>query len=145
AIACAMPTGRPWRRAMSRTRIWPPCLEVWAPRPQLPPQSHVVVRRMKLPIRLLAAPLFAVPFALGMAAAAPAASQSAISPGYWETITKVTSPFPTQKTERRCITPADVTEFMEGKINHSYTCTYPTKDIGPRSIRLQGTCATRDG
>ena len=80
-----------------------------------------------------------------MAAAAPAASQSAISPGYWETISKVTSPFPTQKTERRCIKPADVTEFMEGKINHIYTCTYPTKEIGAGKIRLQGTCATRDG
>ncbi|HEX4710629.1 DUF3617 domain-containing protein, partial [Phenylobacterium sp.] len=96
-------------------------------------------------IRLLAASMFAVPCALAMAAAAPAAGQSAISPGYWETTSKVTSPFPTQKTERRCIKPADVTEFMEGKINHIYTCTYPTKEIGAGKIRLQGTCATRDG
>lgn len=100
---------------------------------------------MKQQIRLLAASLFVVPCALAIAAAAPAAAQKAISPGYWETTSKVTSPFPTQKTERRCIKPADVSEFMEGKINHIYTCTYPTKEIGAGKIRLQGSCATRDG
>jgi hypothetical protein len=97
----------------------------------------------RLPLRL-AAPLFMLPFA-AMAVAGPAAAQSAISPGFWETTSKVTSPFPTQKTERRCIKPADVAEFMEGKINHIYTCTYPTKEIHGGKIRLQGTCATRDG
>jgi len=86
---------------------------------------------------LLAAPL--------LAAAAPAVAQRAISPGYWETTSKVTSPFPTHKTERRCIKPSDVAKFMEGKINHIYTCTYPTKRVGEGKIRLEGTCATRDG
>jgi hypothetical protein len=88
---------------------------------------------------LLAAPLLTL--ALGGAALA----QSAISPGYWETTSKVTSPFPTHKTERRCIKPQDVSKFMEGKINHIYTCTYPTKHVGDGKIRLEGTCATRDG
>src|ERR1700694_2705702 len=78
-------------------------------------------------------------------AAGPALAQSAITPGYWETTSKVTSPFPTHKTERRCIRPADVAKFMEGKVNHIYTCTYPTRAIGDGKIRLEGTCATRDG
>ena len=82
---------------------------------------------------------------LAGAAAGSAWAQSAISPGYWETTSKVTSPFPTHKTERRCIKPADVAKFMEGKINHIYTCTYPTKEIGGGKMRLEGTCATRDG
>ena len=77
--------------------------------------------------------------------AGPALAQSAISPGYWETTSKVTTPFPTHKTERRCLKPADVAKFMEGKINHIYTCTYPTKEIGGGKIRLEGTCATKDG
>ncbi len=34
---------------------------------------------------------------------------------------------------------------MEGKINHIYTCTYPTKEIGGGQIKLQGSCATKDG
>ncbi len=84
--------------------------------------------------------------ALGLAVlAGPALAQSAISPGYWETTSKVTSPFPANKTERRCIKPADVAKFMEGKINHIYTCTYPTKEIAAGKIRLAGTCATKDG
>ena len=91
------------------------------------------------------APLLAAPVLAVLAAATPAAAQKAISPGYWETVSKVTSPFPAQKTERRCIQPDDVAKFMEGKINHIYKCTYHTKEIGAGKIRLQGTCATRDG
>ena len=91
------------------------------------------------------APLSAIPLLAVLAVAAPAAAQKAISPGYWETTSKVTSPFPTQKTERRCLQPADVAKFMEGKINHIYKCTYPTKEVGGGKIRLEGTCATRDG
>ena len=100
---------------------------------------------------LVAAPLLAAPFAvaltltLTLAAAGPAAAQDAINPGYWETTSKVTSPFPTHKTERRCIKPQDVAKFMEGKINHIYTCTYPTREIAGGKIRLEGSCATRDG
>ena len=89
-------------------------------------------------------PLLAAPL-LVLAAAGAAAAQNAISPGYWETTNKSTSPLPTSKTERRCIKPQDVAKFMEGKINHIYTCTYPTKEIGDGKIRLVGTCATRDG
>ena len=80
-----------------------------------------------------------------LAFSGPALAQSAISPGYWETVSKVTSPFPANKTERRCIKPADVAKFMEGKINHIYTCTYPTKNVGGGKISLKGTCSTRDG
>jgi hypothetical protein len=82
---------------------------------------------------------------LASAAAGSARAQSAINPGYWETTSRVTSPFPTHKTERRCIKPADVAKFMEGKINHIYTCTYPTREIGGGKMRLEGSCATRDG
>ena len=85
------------------------------------------------------------PLALGLAAlSGPAAAQSAISPGYWETTNEVTSPFPTKKVERRCIKPSDVAKFMQGPSNHIYTCTYPTRQIGAGKIRLRGTCATRN-
>jgi hypothetical protein len=77
--------------------------------------------------------------------AGAAAAQSAISPGYWETTSKVTSPFPTHKTERRCIKPQDVAKFMEGQVNHIYKCTYPTRVVADGKIRLEGSCKTRDG
>jgi hypothetical protein len=89
-------------------------------------------------------PLLAVPLLAGLVAG-PAAAQSAINPGYWETTSKSSSPLPASKTERRCIKPQDVAKFMEGKINHIYTCTYPKKDVGGGRIVLEGTCATRDG
>jgi hypothetical protein len=92
---------------------------------------------------LLAAPLLAAPL-LAIAGGA-ALAQNAISPGYWETTSKTSSPLPASKTERRCIKPQDVAKFMEGKINHIYTCTYPKKEVGDGKIRLEGTCATRDG
>jgi hypothetical protein len=90
-------------------------------------------------------PLRAAQLLAALAAAGPSAAQNAISPGYWETTSKVTAPFPTHKTERRCIKPQEVAKFMEGKINHIYTCIYPTKRVGDGKIRLEGTCATRDG
>ena len=79
------------------------------------------------------------------ALAGPAAAQSAITPGYWETTSKVTAPFPTHKTERRCIKPQDVAKFMEGQINHIYKCTYPKKVVANGRLELQGSCKTRDG
>src|SRR5215469_16387676 len=82
---------------------------------------------------------------LALCFAGAAAAQTAISPGYWETTSKVTSPFPTQKTERRCIKPQDVAKFMEGQINHIYKCTYPTKVVADGRIHLEGSCKTRDG
>ena len=97
--------------------------------------------RQNLPNRVMG---LALPL-LVLAAAGPVAAQKAISPGYWETTSKVTSPFPTQKTERRCIQPADVAKFMEGKINHIYKCTYPTKEGGGGRMVLKGSCATKDG
>ena len=77
--------------------------------------------------------------------AGPVAAQSGITPGYWETINQVISPFPTRKVEKRCIRPAEVAKFMQGPSNHIYTCTYPTRDVTGGKIHLVGSCKTRDG
>ena len=80
------------------------------------------------------------------AVGAPAAAQpNAIAPGYWETTNEVVSPMHSSKVERRCIRPQDVAKFMEGPSNHIYHCTYPTRVVGEGTIRLKGSCATRDG
>lgn len=75
--------------------------------------------------------------------AAAAAAQSTIAPGYWETTSQIVSPFPTSKTEKRCIRPEDVDKVIAGSPNHNYTCTYPTKEIGGGKIRLAGSCKTK--
>ena len=90
---------------------------------------------------------FAIPILLGAAAlagaAAAATAQTSIRPGYWETTSQIVSPFPTSKTEKRCIRPEDVEKVIAGSPNHNYTCTYPTKEIGAGKIKLAGSCKTK--
>ena len=87
------------------------------------------------------------PLALAAAVlAVPASAQSPtpIEPGYWETTSQVVSPFPTKKTEKRCIKAEDVAKFIGGSPNRHYTCTYPTRDIADGKIRLAGSCKTKN-
>jgi hypothetical protein len=83
--------------------------------------------------------------ALAVVGGAAAAQPNSIAPGYWETTNEVVSPMHSSKVERRCIRPQDVAKFMEGPSNHIYHCTYPTRVVGSGTIRLKGSCATRDG
>ena len=94
----------------------------------MPPMARLL---LLLTLTLLAA---------GAAAAAPHVS---IQPGYWETVSQVVSPFPTSKTERRCIRPEDVEKVIAGSPNHNYTCTYPIEHIAGGKIRLEGSCKTK--
>ena len=95
------------------------------------------MRTMRPPILLLAlAPLFL---------AAPAAAQTPITPGYWESTNTLISPVHSTKVEKRCITPADVDKFMAGPSNRHYTCTYPTREIRDGKITLKGTCVSKKG
>jgi hypothetical protein len=85
-------------------------------------------------------------FALAVAAPAVAvAAAPPIQPGYWESTNKLLSPVRQSKTERRCITAADVSKFMAGPSNRHYACTYPTKVIAGGRIRLKGTCLSKKG
>jgi hypothetical protein len=82
--------------------------------------------------------------AAAAAVAAPAVAQTTIEPGYWETTSKVISPVPTSKTERRCIRPQDIDKFIGGSPNRHYTCTYPTREVANGKIRLAGSCKTKN-
>jgi hypothetical protein len=94
----------------------------------------------RLPSALTLALLVAGP-AAGMAEAAP----SPIQPGYWESTNRLLSPIKQTKTERRCITPADVDKFVSGPSNRHYACTYPTKVFAGGKITLKGTCVSKKG
>lgn len=88
----------------------------------------------------------ALPLLAALAVAAPAAqAATTITPGYWESTNKLLSPIKQSKTERRCITPAEVDKFMSGPSNRHYTCTYPTKVFAGGQIRLKGTCVSKKG
>jgi hypothetical protein len=82
---------------------------------------------------------------LAVAVAGPAAAQTAITPGYWESTNKLLSPVRQTSVEKRCITPADVDKFMAGPSNRHYTCSYPTRDIQDGKITLKGTCVSKKG
>ena len=78
------------------------------------------------------------------AVSAPAlAQEQTILPGYWDVTNKVSAIISQTKTEKRCITPADVEKFMSGPSNRHYTCTYPTKVFSGGKIRLKGTCVSK--
>ncbi|MBL8553431.1 MAG: DUF3617 family protein [Phenylobacterium sp.] len=88
----------------------------------------------------------ALPALLLLALAAPAAHAApTITPGYWESTNRLLSPIRQSKTERRCITPADVDKFLSGPSNRHYACTYPTKVFAGGQIRLKGTCVSKKG
>ena len=88
--------------------------------------------------------LLLLPTAL-LTAPASAAAAPAITPGYWESTNKLLSPIKQTKTERRCITPADVDKFMSGPSNRHYACTYPTNVIAGGKITLKGSCVSKKG
>jgi hypothetical protein len=79
------------------------------------------------------------------AVAGPAAAQTAITPGYWESTNRMLSPIRSTKVEKRCITPADVDKFMAGPSNRHYVCTYPTRVIEHGRILLKGSCVSKKG
>lgn len=88
----------------------------------------------------------ALPILASLALAGPAmAAPQPIQPGYWESTNRLLSPIKQTKTERRCITPADVDKFLSGPSNRHYACTYPTKIFSGGKITLKGTCVSKKG
>ena len=78
--------------------------------------------------------------------ASPAlAQETTIQPGYWEVTNKVSAIISQTKTERRCITPAEVSKFVMGPSNRHYKCDYPTRVFKDGKISLKGQCATKNG
>ena len=55
------------------------------------------------------------------------AQDTTIQPGYWEVTNKVSAIVSQTKTERRCITPTEVSKFVMGPSNRHYKCDYPTR------------------
>jgi hypothetical protein len=82
---------------------------------------------------------------LSAAIAGPAAAQTTIQPGYWESTNRLLSPIRQTTKEMRCITPADVEKFLSGPSNRHYACTYPTRVFRDGKITLDGTCVSKKG
>ncbi|HEV2362653.1 MAG TPA: DUF3617 family protein [Caulobacteraceae bacterium] len=77
--------------------------------------------------------------------ARPAAATETILPGYWESVNRVIYPLPSEKTDRRCITPKDIAKFLRGPQNHIYHCVYPVQEASGGHIRFSGVCVDKKG
>lgn len=74
-----------------------------------------------------------------------ARAQDRIRPGYWESVEQVVSPLAGSQTDRRCVTPKDVSRFMSCYINHHYECACPEESIGGGRIAFKGRCVDHKG
>lgn len=73
------------------------------------------------------------------------AQEKTIEPGYWDVTNKLSAIISQTKKEKRCITPAEVSKFVEGPSNRHYKCNYPTRVFRNGQITLKGSCATKNG
>lgn len=73
------------------------------------------------------------------------AEERTIEPGYWDVTNKLSAIVSQTKKEKRCISPAEVSKFVEGPSNRHYKCTYPTRVFHNGKITLKGSCATKNG
>ena len=76
---------------------------------------------------------------------ASASAQSTIRPGLWESHERVDAPITQDKTERRCVTRAQIARFMSCYLNHHYKCVCPDETIGGGRIRYRGRCVDAHG
>ena len=93
-------------------------------------------------IRTLAASAAVLLLTAGASVAAGPEEQT-ILPGYWSVTNRVA--VVAGKTEKRCITPSEVSKFVLGPSNRHYKCDYPTKVFHNGKITLKGNCATKNG
>lgn len=81
----------------------------------------------------------------GLFAAPAVASETTITPGWWESTNVLNFVITDTDRERRCITPADVDKILSGRINRHYTCTYPEKRVAGGKMFFKGTCVDKRG
>lgn len=75
----------------------------------------------------------------------PAKAAETIRPGYWESANHVEFPGMPIKTDRRCITPAQVAKVIQGPSNHIYDCAYPEHSAQNGVISFTGRCVDKRG
>jgi hypothetical protein len=94
----------------------------------------------------LAPALLALTTILGLSAASAGAQEDGpILPGYWESTSKVLSPLPSSKTERKCISARTINAYFTGPSNPHYTCHYDTRHVEDGRAELAGRCVDNNG
>ncbi len=76
---------------------------------------------------------------------AGAAEDGPILPGWWESTSKMLSPFPSSKTEDKCIPAKIINSYLTGPSNPHYTCHYDSRHLDGGHAVLEGECVDNNG
>ena len=101
---------------------------------------------MTVPLRPTATVLTAIFLAALAGAGAVRAQTSPVLPGLWESQETYSVLLSGGGHERKCLTPAEVTEFIETPQTKHYRCTYASRRVeGGRATFREGSCYSRKG
>jgi hypothetical protein len=82
----------------------------------------------------------------GMTGSAMAAGdEGPILPGYWESVSKVSFPVPSSKTERKCISAKAINSYLTGPVNNHYACHYDVRHLHDGHADMAGQCVDNNG
>lgn len=81
----------------------------------------------------------------GFTGSALAAHDGPIEAGYWESTSKVTSPIPSSKTKRECVSGKKINSYLTGPTNPHYTCHYDTRHLENGHATMEGECVDNSG
>ena len=87
----------------------------------------------------------AIAAALLWASAGAATAETTILPGYWESANHLSFVLEQDSTSRKCITPAQVENYLAGPANNHYSCVYEHRQIGEGAVHLAGQCTDNNG
>jgi len=68
-----------------------------------------------------------------------------ILPGYWESVSKVSFPLPSSKTERKCISAKAINSYLTGPVNNHYACHYDVRHLHDGHAEMSGECIDNNG
>lgn len=68
-------------------------------------------------------------------------ASTTLLPGLWEYSSSLAGM--SGKTERKCLSKAEVDRFLTDPSNRRYDCDYTTRTVGAGRVRLQGVCTSR--
>jgi hypothetical protein len=72
-------------------------------------------------------------------------AEETIQPGYWESVDTVTSPIRATNTDRRCVGPTEIANFMGCRLSKHYTCTCADQSYSGGKIHFRGECVDKKG
>ena len=99
------------------------------------------MKRALIALAALAAAAVAA-VAIAQPVAQPAA-ETTILPGYWSYKAKTLGI--TVDDKKRCLSEAEVDDFLAKPCNRHHTCVYPVKQVGNGKIRLEGYWQNKEG